>query len=42
VRFNRFVTGRLGYRILEGGADNREVYNFTLVHFGSAGIVASF
>jgi hypothetical protein len=29
---------RLGYRVLEGGADNNEVYNFTLVHYLSAGI----
>ncbi|MBL0176367.1 MAG: hypothetical protein IPP94_14060 [Ignavibacteria bacterium] len=35
------VTGRIdvraGYRILEGGADNDEVYNFTLVHYASVG-----
>ena len=24
---------RLGYRMLEGGADNEEVYNFTMVHY---------
>ena len=29
---------RLGYRILEGGADNDEVYNFTAVHYLSAGL----
>ena len=29
---------RLGYRILEGGADNDEVYNFTLVHYLSVGM----
>lgn len=29
---------RLGYRILEGGADNDEVYNFALFHYGLAGI----
>ena len=28
---------RLGYRILEGGADNDEVYNFALVHYASLG-----
>ncbi len=29
---------RAGYRILEGGADNDEVYNFTLFNYASAGI----
>ncbi|MFN4124159.1 MAG: hypothetical protein ACK4GL_12750 [Flavobacteriales bacterium] len=29
---------RLGYRILEGGADNRSVYNFSLFHYLSFGI----
>lgn len=29
---------KAGYRILEGGADNDEVYNFALFHFASAGI----
>jgi hypothetical protein len=33
---------RLGYRILEGGADNDEVYNFTLVNYLSAGITLQF
>jgi hypothetical protein len=33
---------RLGYRILEGGADNDEVYNFTLVHYLSAGLTLTF
>jgi hypothetical protein len=33
---------RAGYRILEGGADNDEVYNFTLVHYLSAGITYRF
>ncbi|MEQ8908598.1 MAG: hypothetical protein RIC95_05370 [Vicingaceae bacterium] len=28
---------RAGYRILEGGADNDEVYNFTLVHYATVG-----
>jgi hypothetical protein len=32
---------RLGYRILEGGADNDEVYNFALVHYLSIGITWS-
>jgi hypothetical protein len=33
---------RLGYRILEGGADNDEVYNFALFHYASVGISYTF
>jgi len=33
---------RAGYRILEGGADNAEVYNFSLFHYASFGITYSF
>jgi len=32
---------RAGYRLLEGGADNDEVYNFTLLNYFSAGITVS-
>lgn len=32
------VNIRAGYRILEGGADNDEVYNFALIHYASIGI----
>jgi hypothetical protein len=35
-------TAHLGYRILEGGADNDEVYNFSLFHYASAGFSISF
>lgn len=31
-----------GYRILEGGADNDEVYTFALFHYAVAGLVLSF
>jgi hypothetical protein len=31
-----------GYRILEGGADNDEVYTFSLFHFAAAGIEVRF
>lgn len=31
-----------GYRILEGGADNDEVYNFSLFHYASVGVIATF
>jgi hypothetical protein len=33
---------RAGYRILEGGADNDEVYNFALFHYASVGISYTF
>jgi hypothetical protein len=32
----------LGYRIVEGGADNDEVYNFALLNYASLGVTASF
>jgi hypothetical protein len=41
-RFNDNVCGRFGYRLLEGGADNAEVYNFTMVHYFAAGLTAFF
>jgi len=33
---------RVGYRILEGGADNSEVYSFALFHYASAGLSITF
>ena len=39
---SRVVTFRLGYRVLEGGADNDEVYNFSLVHYGTGGATITF
>ncbi len=33
---------KAGYRVLEGGADNDEVYTFALVHFLALGAVARF
>lgn len=36
------VRFRLGYRVLEGGADNDEVYTFALVHYISAGLTWAF
>jgi len=38
ARLRDGVHARAGYRILEGGADNDEVYNFALVHFVGAGL----
>ena len=34
---NPRLTVRAGYRLLEGGADNDEVYNFTLIHYAAVG-----
>lgn len=36
------ITLKAGYRILEGGADNDEVYNFSLVHYGVIGTIITF
>lgn len=41
-RLNDKLSIRAGYRILEGGADVAEVYNFALVHFLSAGLAYQF
>lgn len=41
-RLNDRLSLRAGYRILEGGADVEEVYNFALVHFVSAGLTYVF
>jgi len=39
---NEKVQFRAGYRIIEGGADVEEVYNFSLIHFFCAGLRISF
>ncbi len=36
------VDYRLGYRVVEGGADVAEVYNFALIHYASFGVRVSF
>jgi hypothetical protein len=41
-RLNDHLTLKAGYRILEGGADVEEVYNFALIHFLSAGLTYTF
>jgi len=33
---------KVGYRILEGGADNDEVYTFSLFHYAAAGLFLTF
>lgn len=37
-RLSDHIGLKAGYRILEGGADNDEVYNFSLFHYALAGI----
>ena len=39
---NKNVDFKFGYRILEGGADVDEVYNFTLLNYLVFGIIVSF
>jgi len=41
-RVNEHIGLRAGYRILEGGADNDEVYGFALFHYASLGISYTF
>lgn len=33
------LTFKLGYRVLEGGVDNEEVYNFSLLHYAVIGAI---
>ena len=39
--FNKKVSFFVGYRMLEGGADVDKVYNFTFLHYASAGLSVS-
>ncbi len=39
---NQSLSFMVGYRVLEGGADNDEVYTFSLFHYASAGLTWSF
>ena len=41
-RWDEALTVRLGYRTLEGGADNDSVYTFAWVHYGLAGLRYAF
>jgi hypothetical protein len=36
------LTLKAGYRIVEGGADNIEVYSFALIHYASIGALIRF
>lgn len=39
---NQYLTLRAGYRMLEGGADNRKVYTFSLFHYWLIGFTYTF
>jgi hypothetical protein len=39
--FSEKITAKLGYRILEGGADNDEVYTFALFNYAVIGILVN-
>lgn len=36
------ISIKAGYRILEGGADIDQVYNFSIIHYASAGLILNF
>jgi hypothetical protein len=42
IKASEKVDLKVGYRILEGGADNDEVYNFALVHYLALGAIVCF
>lgn len=39
TRISDRIALKLGYRILEGGADNDEVYSFSLFHYAALGVI---
>ena len=41
-KLNDQILFRVGYRLLEGGADNDEVYNFALFNYASLGLTYNF
>lgn len=41
-RFSPALDFRLGYRFVEGGADNESVYNFAMIHYLSGGLAFKF
>lgn len=41
-RADEHWTLKTGYRMVEGGADNKEVFNFALVHYAVVGVVATY
>ena len=42
VKASRNIDFKAGYRIVEGGADNDEVYNFALINYASVGAIIHF
>ncbi len=42
IRFLPSLSGFLGYRVLEGGADNDTLYTFALIHYAVIGITYQF
>jgi len=42
ARLSPAMTLKAGYRFVEGGADNDEVYTFALIHYASIGILIDF
>lgn len=41
-RADEHWTLKTGYRMVEGGADNKEVFNFALVHYAVLGVAAAY
>lgn len=41
-QFNEHLGLKAGYRVLEGGADNDEVYNFTWYNYAAVGLLLTF
>lgn len=41
-QLNPFVALKGGYRVVEGGADNDKIYNFTWINYAAAGLVVAF
>ena len=42
IKITDYLSGKAGYRILEGGADVPDVYNFTLINFAAVGLAWEF
>lgn len=42
ARVSAEVVAYAGYRFLEGGGDNKQIYNFNLIHYVAVGAAASF
>lgn len=41
-QLNPFVALKGGYRVVEGGADNDKIYNFTWINYAALGVVVAF